>query len=98
MFSAFAAGAFLLVTGLIGWNVRNMRGLFQGGRWEDGPIGWQIALGVVLLLLGRYWARRLGAAGWTFTQAPRDRTIKYVGRGKASDTAEKTERRRPLSP
>lgn len=98
MFSAFAAGGFLLVTGLIGWSVRNMRGAFEGGRWEDGPIWWQIALGVGFLLLGRYWARRLGAAGWTVIQAPRHPTIKHVGRGKAVETDRQKVRRRALSP
>lgn len=94
MFSAFAAGAFLLVTGLIGWNVRTTHGTFRAGRWEDGPIWWQIALGVGLLLLGRYWARRLGARAWTFTRAPRAQRIKYVGHGKASATEERKERGR----
>jgi hypothetical protein len=59
MFTALAAGGFLVVTGSIGWNVSYLHGFFEGGRWVDGPIWWQIALGVGLLLLGVYWSRRL---------------------------------------
>jgi hypothetical protein len=60
MFSAFAAGAFLFVTGSIGFDVRYMHGFFEGGRWVGGPVWGQIALGAGLLLLGAYWSRRLG--------------------------------------
>ena len=59
MFSAFAFGLFLTISGLIGWNVSNMHGFFLGGRWEDGPIWWEITLGAGLLWLGVYWSRRL---------------------------------------
>jgi hypothetical protein len=97
MFSALAAGAFLLVTGSIGWNVSHMRGFFEGGRWVDGPIWSQIALGAGLLLLGAYWSRRLGGPGWTLTRTPRDRIIKNVGRGKTSGAGQKQERRRLAS-
>jgi hypothetical protein len=85
MFSAFAAGTFLLITGLIGWNVRNMRGLFEGGQWADGPIVWQIVLGVGFLLLGGYWSRHLGEPEWNPPSTPREQIIKHVGRGRTSD-------------
>ncbi len=57
MFSAFTAGVFLVVTGLIGWNV-GRHATFTEGRWHDGPLWWQIALGFGFLLLSVYWARR----------------------------------------
>jgi hypothetical protein len=60
MFTAVLVGGFLVVTGAIGWNISYLHGFFQGGKWEDGPIWWQIALGAGALLLGVHWARRLG--------------------------------------
>ena len=60
MFSALAAGAFLFVTGSIGFDVRYMHGFFEGGRWVGGPVWGQIGIGAGLLLLGAYWSRRLG--------------------------------------
>ena len=65
MFSAFAAGASLVVTGSIGFDVSYMHGFFEGGRWVDGPIWGQVALGMGFLLLGAYWSRRLGEARWS---------------------------------
>jgi hypothetical protein len=59
MFSAFAAGLFFLVTGVIGWDIRYLHGLFAGGKWVDAPIWWQIGLGAVFLLLGAFLLRRL---------------------------------------
>jgi hypothetical protein len=92
MFSAFAAGAFLVITGVIGWNVSHMRGFFEGGRWVGGPIWRQILLGTGFLLLGAYWSRRLEPR-WTFTHGPRERIIKHVGRGKAYGNDQRNERR-----
>jgi len=93
MFSALAAGAFLLVTGVIGWNVRYLRGFFEGGRWSDGPVWWQIGLGAGLLLLGAYWLRRLVDPRWTFTGVARSRQVKIVGRGRSSGVDRQQERR-----
>ena len=62
VFTSISAGLFLLVTGTIGFNVSYLRGLFEGGRWEDPPIWWQIAFGAALIALGVYWARRVNAA------------------------------------
>lgn len=84
MFTAFAAGAFLVVTGIIGLDVSYMRGLFaEGTKWVSGPVWWQIALGSALLLLGVYFSRRLGEPRWTSVSAPRTRIIKEVGAGKS---------------
>jgi hypothetical protein len=90
MFTAFAAGAYLVVTGSIGWNVSAMHGV---SRWVDAPIWWQVALGVGFLLLGAYWSRRLGEPAWTFTRTPPDRIIKNVGRGKTSAAQQRQEHR-----
>ncbi len=59
VFTSFAAGLFLVVTGAIGWNVNRLHGMFEGGRWQEGPIWWQIGLGTAFLLLGAYWTRRV---------------------------------------
>jgi hypothetical protein len=59
MFSAFAFGGFLFVTGAIGLDVSRLRGLFDSARWVDGPIWWQTALGLALILLGVHWFRRI---------------------------------------
>jgi hypothetical protein len=59
MFSALAFGALLFVTGAIGFDVSDMHGFLEGGRWVDGPIWGQVAVGAGLLLLGAYWSRRL---------------------------------------
>jgi hypothetical protein len=95
MFSALAAGAFLTVSGAIGYDVRYMHGFFQGGRWVDGRMWWQITLGVGLLLLGAYWSQRLGEPGWRFTRTPRNGMIKNAGRGQTSAVTRKQELRRP---
>jgi hypothetical protein len=93
MFSAFAAGAFLEVTGFIGWDVRSLHGFFQGGRWRDGPIFWQIALGAGLLWLGVHWFRQLGGSRRTFAPPNAGRQIKNVGHGKTAGADERQARR-----
>jgi hypothetical protein len=93
MFSAFAAGGFLVVTGLIGWDVRYLHGFFQGGRWRDGPIFWQIALGAGLLWLGVRWWRQLGGSARTFAPPTAGYQIKNVGHGKTAGADERQERR-----
>jgi hypothetical protein len=94
MFGAFAVGLTLLVTGAIGYDVRYMHGFFQGGRWVEAPIAWQIAAGIGLVLLGVYWFRRLGEAGGLSSPDSRHRVIKTIGRGKTAAAAEQ-ERRTP---
>jgi hypothetical protein len=96
MFSAFAAGGFLVVTGSIGFDVSYMHGFFEGGRWVEGPIWGQTALGVGFVLLGAYWSRRLGEPVGTSTRTPRARIVKNVGRGRTSG-ADQSQERRSLS-
>ena len=95
MFSAFAAGAFFLVTGVIGFDTYMLRGFFQGGRWVDPPIWRQIALGIALLLLGAYFARRLAAPAPP--PAPAPRVVKHVGSGKSARASRTEEARRVSS-
>ena len=59
VFSVAAAGVLLFVSGLIGWDLRYSRGWFQGARWVDGPVWWQVGLGLAFLLLASVWARRV---------------------------------------
>ena len=92
MFSAFFAGAFLLVTGTIGYDVSRLSGPFRGGRWVDGPVWWQILLGVGFLLLATFLSRRLGGPGWRFVRRPPQRRIvKYVGRGSTYESIRRRE-------
>jgi multisubunit Na+/H+ antiporter MnhB subunit len=53
------AGLLFFVSGLIGWDLRYSRGWFQGTKWVDGPIWFQVGLGAGLLALATYWARRV---------------------------------------
>lgn len=57
--SAAAGGVLLLIAGLIGWDLRYSRGWFQGTTWVNGPVWWQIAAGIGLLLVAGFLARRL---------------------------------------
>ena len=59
VFSVGAMGILLTVAGVIGWDLKYVRGWFQGTKWVDGPIWWQIGLGAVLLALASFWARRI---------------------------------------
>ena len=96
MFSAFAAGAFLVVTGSIGYDVRYLHGFFEGGRWVNRFIWWQVALGVGLLVLARYWFQRLTEPSPTFARPPRHPPLVNVGAGRTA-RAELTQKRRRLS-
>ena len=51
-------GLWLTVAGVIGWDVKYLRGFFQGMEWVEPPIWWQIGAGVTLLALAVYLARR----------------------------------------
>jgi hypothetical protein len=53
------AGLLFFVAGLIGWDLKYSRGWFEGTRWVDGPVWWQIGFGAGLLLLAAFWARRV---------------------------------------
>ena len=52
-------GLSLTIAGAIGWDVSQAHGLFQGMKWVDGPIWWQIGLGGALLALAVLLARRM---------------------------------------
>ena len=52
-------GLWLTVAGAIGWDLSHVRGLFQGTKWVDGPIWWQIGVGVASLALAVFLARRM---------------------------------------
>ena len=57
-----AAGVFgllLFVSGLVGWDLSHSRGWFQGTKWVEGPVWWQVGLGSGLLLLAGFWFRRV---------------------------------------
>ena len=59
VFGAGGFGLLLLVSGLIGWDLSHSRGWFQGTKWVDGPIWWQVGLGAGLLLVAGFLARRI---------------------------------------
>jgi hypothetical protein len=88
MFWAFTVGLALLVTGTIGYDVRDMHGFFHGGHWVNAPVWWQIASGLALLLLGGYWFRQLGDPGWTASRTSADPNIKTVGHGETAAAAQ----------
>jgi hypothetical protein len=52
-------GLWLTVAGAIGWDLSHAHGFFQGTKWVDGPIWWQVGLGGALLALAAFLARRV---------------------------------------
>ena len=54
-----AFGLWLTIAGVIGWDVSHVRGFFQGTKWVDGFIWWQIAFGAALLTLAVFLALRI---------------------------------------
>jgi hypothetical protein len=91
-FSMLLAGAFLFVTGAIGWDVSYLRGFFAGGRWASGPIWWQITLGALLLSIGIRQLRRL-EPDLTILRRPPPPTVKHAGSGKSAGAAKQRRRR-----
>ena len=59
VFSAAAVGLLLFIAGLIGWDLSSSHGWFQGTTWVDGPVWWEVGVGVGLLVLAAFWARRV---------------------------------------
>ena len=59
VFSVGFFGLLLLVSGLIGWDLSYSHGWFQGTKWVDGPVWWQVSVGFGLLLLAVFFARRV---------------------------------------
>jgi hypothetical protein len=57
--SVGAFGLWLTIAGVIGWDVSHVHGFFQGTKWVDGVIWWQIAFGTALLTLAVFLARRV---------------------------------------
>ena len=59
--SVGVAGLLLAVTGAIGWDVSDAHGLFGGMKWVDGPIWWQLGLGVAMVAVAVFMGRRVPA-------------------------------------
>jgi len=59
VFSTAAVGLLFSVAGVIGWDLRDSHGWFQGTKWMDGPIWWQVGLGAASLALAVFFARRV---------------------------------------
>jgi hypothetical protein len=59
--SAGVFGLWLTLAGAVGWDLKYVHGFFQGTKWVEGPIWWQIGMGGALLALAVYWARRVPA-------------------------------------
>lgn len=52
-------GLWLTIAGAIGWDVKHVRDVFDRTTWADGPIWWQIGLGLALLGVAILLARRI---------------------------------------
>ena len=52
-------GLWFTVAGAIGWDLNNLRVSFEGTRWVDRPIWSQIGIGVPLIALAVFLARRV---------------------------------------
>ena len=63
VFSVAAAGLVLFVPGLVGLDMRYSRGWFRGVRWVEGPVWWQVGVGLGFLVLAGFLARRADQAG-----------------------------------
>jgi hypothetical protein len=59
VFSVTAAGLLFFIAGLVGWDLSYSHGWFQGTKWVDGPVWWEVGIGLGLLLLAGLWARRV---------------------------------------
>ena len=54
-------GLWLTVAGGIGWDLSTANGLLRGTQWVDGPVWWQIGMGVPLMALAVFMGRRVPA-------------------------------------
>ena len=52
-------GLWLTIAGAIGWDLSYLHGFFQGTKWVDGPIWWQVGTGAALLAFATFLARRI---------------------------------------
>jgi hypothetical protein len=91
-FTALMAGAYFLITGLVGYNLDRTYALRAMSRWTGHPIPGQIVLGVALLAIGIYFVRRLNASRWIVIGRRPERQVKNAGKGRSSGA----ERRRSL--
>jgi hypothetical protein len=57
--SVAVMGLWLTVAGAIGWDLSQVRGFFQGTKWVDGPVWWQLGVGGALLAWAMFLARRV---------------------------------------
>jgi hypothetical protein len=82
VFSAGFGGAFLALSGALGYDLSGRLTTADGGRWADGPIWVQVVLGFWLLLIAIYWTRQIRQLERpSQTGTP---TMKNVGRGTTS--------------
>jgi hypothetical protein len=84
VFSAGFGGAFLALTGAVGYDLSGRQAPTDGGRWADGPVWVQLALGIWLLLMAIYWTRRIRRSARPFVSSTP--TMKQVGHGTTSGT------------
>jgi|SRR5215510_2876969 len=54
-----ALGLWFTVAGAIGWDLNSLRASFEGTKWVDAPIWEQIGIGVPLIALAVFMARRV---------------------------------------
>jgi hypothetical protein len=57
--SAAVFGLALIVAGATGWDVSHLHGVFRGAQSVEAPIWWQIGLGVLLIAVAVFLARRV---------------------------------------
>ena len=83
MFSALIFGGWIFISGLIGYDIRGMRGFFRGGRWVDPPVWGQLAVGAALVALGIYFSRHLPHSTW-IRERVAPRITRHIGRGRSA--------------
>ena len=59
VFSVAAFGLWFTVAGAIGWDLRHAHGFVPGRPWVDPPIWWQLGLGIALLAVAVFLARKV---------------------------------------
>jgi hypothetical protein len=69
--SCGVAGLLFFVSGLIGWDLRYSHGWFQGTKWMDGPVWFEVGIGAGLLALATFWSRRVPSSATQSKEAAR---------------------------
>lgn len=59
VFSMTALGILFTVAGAVGWDLSHSHGWFQGTKWVEGPVWWQVGVGIASLTLSVFFARRV---------------------------------------